>query len=339
MAPESPGGRGAEIRSLKSFAEAFLHTVGRTPEREAIRNLTGDVTFTWAELRDRVGQLAGGLAGLGLERGHTLALMLGNRPEFHLVDLSAMVMGAVPFSIYQTSSPEQIEYVVGDSGARVAVIERAFFERFMKARQNLPDLEHVVVIDGEGEQGTLTLADVEGRGQDFDLEASVSRLAPDDLLTLIYTSGTTGPPKGVQLTHRNLIAACVALDENLQLPDGSRVVSWLPAAHIAERMAHHYMPLLLGATITTCPDPREIISVLPSIKPNFFFAVPRIWEKVKAGLETRIASLPDEQRVSAEAAIAAGMEKVRLEQAGRPVPAELALRVARAEEALFSKLR
>jgi long-subunit acyl-CoA synthetase (AMP-forming) len=117
------------------------------------------------------------------------------------------------------------------------------------------------------------------------------------------------------------------------------VVSWLPAAHIAERMAHHYLPLLVGATITTCPNPREILAVLPRVKPSFFFAVPRIWEKIKAGLETRIAALPDEQRLSAQGAIEAAVEKVRLEQAGQPVPADLAEKVALGDEQLFSKLR
>jgi long-subunit acyl-CoA synthetase (AMP-forming) len=304
-----------------------------------VRTLEGEVSLTWGKLQERVDALAGGLEALGLGRGDTIALMLNNRPEFQLADLSAMMLGAVPFSIYPTASPEQIEYVVGDSSARVAVIERAFFESFMKARQNLPALEHVVVIDGEGEQGTLALGDVEGSNPGFDVEAAASQVHADDLLTLIYTSGTTGPPKGVQLTHRNLIAACLALDEHIRLPDGGRVVSWLPAAHIAERMAHHYLPLLVGATITTCPNPREIVAVLPRVKPSFFFAVPRIWEKIKAGLETRIAALPDEQRLPAQAAIEAGVEKVRLEQAGEAVPPELAERVAHGDEQLFSKLR
>ncbi len=338
MAGNSPS-RASEIRALRSFAEAFRRTAARAPDREAVRTLEGEVSLTWGKLRERVDALAGGLAALGLEHGDTLAIMLNNRPEFQLADLSAMMLGAVPFSIYQSSSPEQIEYVVGDSSARVAVIERAFFESFMKTRQNLPALEHVVVIDGEGEQGTLSLGDVEGSNPGFDVEAAASQVQIDDLLTLIYTSGTTGPPKGVQLTHRNLIAACLALDEHIRLPDGGRVISWLPAAHIAERMAHHYLPLLVGATITTCPNPREIVAVLPRVKPSFFFAVPRIWEKIKAGLETRMAALPDEQRLPAQAAIEAGLEKVRLEQAGKAVPPDLAEQVARGEEQLFSKLR
>ena len=329
----------SRFENLSSFNDAFLRTALTHPGSLALRTLDDRVALTWGDVQRRANVLAGGLARLGVGRGDTVALMLANRPEFHLVDVAAMLLGAVPFSVYQTSSPEQIEYVVGDAGARVAVIERAYFENFMKARQNLPSLEHVVVIDGEGEQGTLRLVELEGADPGFDPEPGARRIGKDDLLTLIYTSGTTGPPKGVQLSHRNLLAACRAADSLIRFPEGGRVISWLPSAHIAERMAHHYLPILFAATITTCDNPREIISVLPRVKPNFFFAVPRIWEKVKAGLEARIASLPDAQRIPAQQAIAAGIEKVRLEQQGRPVPPELAEKAARAETELFSKLR
>ena len=329
----------SRFENLSSFNDAFLRTALTHPGSLALRTLDDRVALTWGDVQRRANALAGGLARLGVGRGDPVALMLANRPEFHLADVAAMLLGAVPFSVYQTSSPEQIEYVVGDAGARVAVIERAYFENFMKARQNLPSLEHVVVIDGEGEQGTLRLVELEGADPGFDPEPGARRIGKDDLLTLIYTSGTTGPPKGVQLSHRNLLAACRAADSLIRFPEGGRVISWLPSAHIAERLAHHYLPILFAATITTCDNPREIISVLPRVKPNFFFAVPRIWEKVKAGLEARIASLPDAQRIPAQQAIAAGLEKVRLEQQGRPVPPELAEKAARAETELFSKLR
>ena len=130
------------------------------------------------------------------------------------------------------------------------------------------------------------------------------------------------------LTHANLMAATAGLNEQVELPDGGRVISWLPSAHIAERGAHHYLPIVYGMTVTSCPNPREIIAVLPEVRPNWFFAVPRIWEKLKAGLEAMIAALPDEQRKPTEAAIAAAIEVVRLEQRGEPVPDELAATVA-----------
>ncbi len=325
--------------SVASLAEAFRRTVAAHPEGIAVRTLDDSTRWSWGELARRVDALACGLAGLGVGRGDRVALMLGNRPEFHWVDLAAMNLGAVPFSIYQTLAPEQIEYVVGDSEAKLAIIERQYFERFMKARQNLRSLEQVIVIDGEGEQGTLRLDEVMGSNADFDVEAAWRSIGPDDLLTLIYTSGTTGPPKGVQLTHRNLLASIRAAREVIGFPPESRVISWLPSAHIAERAAHHYLPIAFGFTITTCSDPREIVNVLPQVKPNWFFAVPRIWEKLKAGLEARLRALPEAQRAGVEKALADALEKVRLEQAGKPVPTQLAERVADADAAIFSRLR
>ncbi len=134
-----------------------------------------------------------------------------------------------------------------------------------------PTLEHVIVIDGEAPDGCLDLVDVEGTNPSFDAEAHWRSVSPDDVLTLIYTSGTTGPPKGVQLSHRNLIAAVQAIEQLVEFPDGARVISWLPAAHIAERAAHHYLPLVFGFCVTSCPDPQQVIMYLSDVRPSWFF--------------------------------------------------------------------
>jgi long-subunit acyl-CoA synthetase (AMP-forming) len=322
-----------------TIVEAFRRTVAAAPERVAVRTLDDAVSLTWGELARRVGALAGGLAALGVRRGHTVALLIGNRPEFHLVDLAAMTLGAVPFSIYQTLSPEQIAYVVGDAGARIAIAERALLPNLLAARRDLPHLAQVLLVDGDGEPGTIPLGAVEGSNPGFDAEAAGRAVTPDDVLTLIYTSGTTGPPKGVQLLHRNLIACARALRELIAIPDGGRVVSWLPSAHIAERAAHHYLPVIFGLSVTTCPDPKQLLACLAQVRPHWFFAVPRIWEKMKAGIEARLAALPEEQRAQVEQAFAAALEKVRLEQADRPVPSALAARVAEADAGIFATLR
>jgi long-subunit acyl-CoA synthetase (AMP-forming) len=322
-----------------TIAEAFRLTSSQRADEIAIRTKGDEVSWTWTELRERVDRLAGGLHALGLRKGDTIALMLGNRPEFHQADLAAMMVGATPFSIYMTYAPNQIEYVVSDAGARIIVTEQQFLANVLEARKSLPDLEHVIVVDGEAvPEGTLALADVPDGG-DFDVEASIAALSPSDILTLIYTSGTTGPPKGVELEHRNLLAAVSGIEEIVQFPEGARVISWLPNAHIAERAAHHYLPIVFGFQITCCPNPREIVSFLPEVRPHWFFAVPRIWEKLKAGLEAMIAGQPTEQREKAQAALAAARKKVALEQAGEPVPEELAAAVAQADAELFAGLR
>jgi long-chain acyl-CoA synthetase len=322
-----------------TIAEAFRITAAQRADQVAVRTKGDEVSLTWSELRERVDSVAAGLRALGLGHGDTMAIMLLNRPEFHVVDLAAVTLGATPFSIYQTYAPNQIEFVVSDAGARIAVVEQAFLEQFLEARNGLPDLEHVVVIDGNAPEGTLSLAEVEARGDEFDGDEAASHVEPDDFLTLIYTSGTTGPPKGVQLTHANLIAAVQNIEALVQFPDGSRVISWLPAAHIAERGAHHYVPIVYGLSVTCCPDPREVLAYLPEVRPQWFFAVPRIWEKLKAGLETMIAGLPEDQRAARERALEAAIQRVRLEQAGEKVPADLAEEAARADEEVFSGLR
>lgn len=333
MAREVPAARAATI------AEAFRITAAERSGDVAIRTRGDAFTITWGELRERVDALAGGLAELGLQRGETLALMLSNRPEFHLCDLAGMMLGAIPFSIYNTYTPEQISYLVSDAAAEILICEQQYLPQVMQARADLPGLRHVIVVDGEAPEGTLALSHVEAMNPDFDVEPSVARIEPTDVLTLIYTSGTTGPPKGVQLIHRNLLAACEGLEALIEFPRDGRVISWLPSAHVAERNAHHYLPIVYGLQITCCDDPRQVLSYLPEVRPSWFFAVPRIWEKLKASLETMMAAQPDEQRETMTAALEAAVRKVRLEQAGEEVPAELAEQVARADAEIFAGLR
>jgi long-subunit acyl-CoA synthetase (AMP-forming) len=325
--------------TAETVAEAFRVTAAERTDEVAIRTKGDAFTITWGELLARVDALAGGLAKLGVGRGETVALMLSNRPEFHLCDLAAMMLGATPFSIYNTYSPEQISYLLTDAEAKTLICEQQYLAQVLQARKTVPGLENVIVIDGEAPEGTIALSQVEGSDPAFDVEASVAKLQGSDVLTLIYTSGTTGPPKGVQLIHRNLLAAVEGLEELIEFPQDGRVISWLPAAHVAERNAHHYLPVVFGLQITCCDDPRQVLSYLPEVRPSWFFAVPRIWEKLKAGLETMMAAQPDEQKARMQDALDAALRKVRLEQSGQEVPAELAAQVASADAEIFAGLR
>jgi len=325
--------------AAKTIAEAFRITAAERADEVAIRTKDDAFTITWGRLRERVDALAGGLHALGLRKGDTLALLIGNRPEFHLCDLAGMMLGATPFSIYSTYTAEQIAYLIADADAHVLICEQQYLDRVLQARAELPQLDHVIVIDGEAPEGTLSLAEVEASNPDFDVEPLVAEIKPSDVLTLIYTSGTTGPPKGVQLIHRNLIAATEGLEQLIEFPRDGRVISWLPSAHIAERNAHHYLPIVYGLQITCCEDPRQVLAYLPEVRPSWFFAVPRIWEKLKAALETMLASQPEEQRAKVQEALGAAIEKVRLEQRGEQVPPELAERVAVADAEIFAGLR
>jgi long-chain acyl-CoA synthetase len=314
-----------------TLAEAFQQTAAAHPDRLALRLKDGPVSMTWGEYADKVRRVAAGLAAMGLGRGQAMGLMLTNRPDFHWFDAAALHLGATPFSIYNTYAPQQIQYQLADAGAHTVVTEQAFVDRL----EGLEGIEHLIVVDDGGAE------EVESRAAaDFDFEAAWRAVEPDDVITLIYTSGTTGPPKGVQLTHRNLVSAVQGYDEVIAFPADGRVISWLPMAHIAERACSHYMPMVLGFTTTCCPDPRQIVAYLPEVKPTWFFAVPRIFEKLKAAIEAGIAAEQDEERRRAtEHALELGLEKVRLEQAGQPVPEQLAREYAKADEAVFSNLR
>ncbi|HEX5900426.1 MAG TPA: AMP-dependent synthetase/ligase [Solirubrobacteraceae bacterium] len=323
-----------------TVAEAFRITADNRADDVAIRTKGDEVAWTWGELRERVDALAAGLAGLGLKRGDTVALLFGNRPEFHLSDLAVMTVGATPFSIYVQYGPEQIRYVATDAGARMLITEQQFLDNVLEARKELGDLDHVIVVDGDAPEGVLTLDEVVANPDpDFDVDASVAQIGPQDVLTIIYTSGTTGPPKGVQLSHRNVLATIAGVEELIDFPVDGRVISWLPSAHVAERDAHHYIPVVYGLQVTCCPNAREVLAYLPEVRPSWFFAVPRIWEKLKSGLEAMVAGQPPEQRETTEAAVRDATEKVRLEQRGEDVPADLAARVQQADEEIFAGLR
>jgi len=333
------GGPGVDLVA-PNLVRAFMRTADRLADDVAIRDPARGVELTWAEVRAHAGRIAGGLAKLGVGKGDTVALMLNNRWEMIPSDLAAVSLGAVPFSIYQTSSPEQIAYLVGDSGARVAVVEMAFLERFEQARSELARLEHVIVVDGEA--GATSLSDLEEMADaGSSLEPGAASIDPDDLLTLIYTSGTTGPPKGVQLTHRNLMGLVASVERMIPLPDrGAKVISWLPAAHIAERAAHYYLPVIRGLEVTICPDPRKIVETLPDVRPTWFFAVPRIWEKLKSGLEAKLAGEASGiKRRLALWSVETGLRKVRAERGGGEAGRLLRAQHAVADRLVLAKLR
>jgi long-chain acyl-CoA synthetase len=331
------GGEAPQLPA-ENLVKAFYAVVDRLGDDAAIIDEAREKELNWNELRDIVHRIAGGLAKLGVEKGATVAIMLGNRWEFIPCDLAAVSLGAIPFSVYQTYAPEQIQYLLSDAESKVVITEQAYIDKVNAIRDDLPSLEHVISVDGD--DGDHTLDELVEMDPGFDPAESVEQIGLDDLLTLIYTSGTTGHPKGVQLTHRNLLFAIATADELIDLPErGGKVISWLPAAHVAERNAHYYLPVTKGISVTVCSDPRRIAEFLPKVNPTWFFAVPRIFEKLKAGLEAMLAGLPDEQRVPAQKGLEASLAKVRAEQAGEEVPPEVAEAAAQADEQMFSHLR
>ncbi len=324
-----------------TMCEAFQLTAAERPDQVALRTIGGGVSITFGEYADRVRRLAGGLHALGVSRGDTVACVLTNRTEFHLLDTAAMHLGATPFSVYNTSPAEQIAYLLADAGNRVMIAEAAFLDRVRAAIEQTGTVEHLIVLDAAPEDA-ITLEELEAAepGDDFDFEASWRAVRPEDVLTLIYTSGTTGPPKGVQLTHANELAECRGVDAVGHPRPGGSVVSFLPHAHIADRGLSHYGQMAWGHTVTCCPDVTQVFAHVADCHPTFWGGVPRVWEKLKAALEAGIESDPDERtRAATKEAIELGLHKIRAEQAGEPVPEALSEACERAEHSVYSKIR
>jgi long-chain acyl-CoA synthetase len=330
-------------RSLqaRSMCEAFQLTAAAHGDAVALRTIGDGVTLSFTAYAERVRRLAGSLHALGVRRGDTVGFMLTNRPEFHLLDTAVMHLGATPFSIYNTSSPEQIGYLLGDAGNRVMVVEAAFLERAREAIAQTGSIEHLIVLDVEP-QDAISLAELEALTPDpgFDFEATWRSVTPEDVLTLIYTSGTTGPPKGVQITHANELAQCRALYEATGWDQGGSMVSFLPSAHIADRGVLHYGQMSWGFTITPCPDATQVFGHVADARPTRFGSVPRMWEKLMAALQAGFAAEPDEGRRQAiERALELGLAKVRAEQRGETLGPELEDAVRRADAQIFSAVR
>jgi long-subunit acyl-CoA synthetase (AMP-forming) len=294
---------------VSSLCQAFQRSAAVDPGGVALRTPGGAVEITWRAYAERVRRIAGGLAALGVRRGHTVALMMTNRPEFNLCDTAAMHLGATPFSVYNTLAAEQITHLFDNAENRVVICEAAFAERAAAAGGKV---EHVICVDGHS-AGRLSVEDIEGLSEPgFDFDGTWRAVGSDDVLTLIYTSGTTGPPKGVEITHANMLAEIAATSSVLPVTGGDRIASYLPSAHVADRWSSHYQQLVFGLQVTCVADIRTIAAALVDIRPTLWGAVPRVWEKIKAALEARIETEPDPQRRQAlQAAIATGLRKVR----------------------------
>jgi long-chain acyl-CoA synthetase len=314
----------------------FQQTARQHGDLEALKWKAGGAWqgHTWRQYAEQVRDFANGLIALGLHAGEFVNVWAANRPEYYVTDVGVLHAGGVPVSLYNSLAPEQVDYIVNHCGAAYAVVENmALYEKLRQIRPNTPGLRRVILMDGGAntlDPWVLSLDALLGLGRDFAhshpaaFEGRWKAVRPDALATLIYTSGTTGPPKGVMVSHYNVVWTAESLHSIMPRAAGTRHISYLPLAHIAERMAGHYLHMRSASTCYFCPSPHEIAQYLTDVRPEFFFAVPRIWEKLYYGLTSAITGNADAaQRALVQTAIAACVEKLRLEQRGQPVPANV----------------
>lgn len=312
----------------------------------------GRRTLSWAAARRRIGELAAGFRALGVRRGEIVLLMMGNRPEHWLGDLALVHLGAVPVTVYGTAAPEQIAHVVRHSRARLAVVEgpreRARWEPLLD--DPAARLERLVVVeppdDPSGTGGATArcegFAAVAARGAEaydpVSFEAAWRQGDPDDTLTVVYTSGTTGDPKGVVVSHRHVLLNAVALDGVVELPDHAAHLSYLPFAHIAERMLGLYLPVFRAAHVHLCPDPAQVAPLARELRPAQFFGMPRVWEKLAAAVGGALAELPEEHRAAVAAAAETARAHVAYRERGQRPPDGLAAAYAAAKAQVLDPL-
>lgn len=301
--------------------------------------------ITWAEYHEKVQAFGAACAALGLPPGGVIGIVGENCPEWVYAAVGVMTARGVAAGIYQTSTPEQVAYILGHSEAMLLVIEdQATLERLGPALAELPHLRRIVVMHGAAgaDPRCQSFGDFLASGAPAreELLRRVAAIAPEDLASLIYTSGTTGNPKGVMLTHRNLswTARC-AVDLIGGATPEDCVVSYLPLSHIAEQLFTIYLPLTGGYKVYFAGGIDRVKEALLVARPTFFLAVPRVWEKFKAALEVRLADARGLKAaiVSWARGVGARAGRVRLEL-GAPTGL-LALEEALARRLFFGKLK
>ena len=300
----------------QNIPKRFLANLGRNAEVEVLRWKNGDGTWaswTLQELADVTARLSTGLRDLGVGKGDTVVMMLRNRPEFHALDLAVLFLGATPVSVYNSSAADQIDYLVNDCKAKVAIVDDAgLLTRWAKVRSALPTIEHIVLLEGLDEASTEVVPYAQlAEADPADLEELSEISSLDDIATIIYTSGTTGPPKGVLLSHSNIVWTLESVGQSMRdqtdITDfaGKKHVSYLPMAHIFERLLGHYYLVDFASQVSCCPETSQLTSYTTEVRPNIFIGVPRVWEKLYAGVNAALTADPEKAKAFNEAVEAA----------------------------------
>jgi long-chain acyl-CoA synthetase len=333
--------------SGKTVCTLFADAVAKWGDRSALHwKEDGEWrSLTWKGYRDEVAAVTLALRSMGFSSGQFGLIMARNAPEHVIADLGIVHAGGAAISVYNTLAAEQIEYVANHSQSTIAFVEdEGYLEKFLAIRPNTPHLKHLVLVRGTAPAGVLSWDSLVAKGREMyaqspaTFDAAWKAVGPEDTISLIYTSGTTGPPKGVVYSHNNVTWTLESIGRFWALVDET-LVSYLPLAHVAERFTSQWGGIFFGHDVWLCPDVNQLLPYLVEARPTEFVGVPRVWEKLMAGLQAGIAAEPDEtKRQMAQGALSAAISAYRLGREGKPVPDELAAVVERAKP-LFMMLR
>lgn len=290
---------------LRTVNDVFVRATGRG-DRAVL--MAQDAVANWSpissvELYGKVRALADVLRGWGIGKGDRVALLAENRWEWLVTDLAVLAIGGVDVPLYPTLTPEQIGYMLKDSSAKAIVVSSA--EQYQKVCQagEIPDLEHVVVMDGGQYEGAEKFSDlmsdaVTKQQRDAEFDVLVKTARPEELATIIYTSGTTGEPKGVMLTHGNFASNLNYSTGSLGLSDKDVSISFLPLSHVTARHLD-YALLCHGTKLAYCAKFEQLPEAMKIVQPTIFVAVPRVYEKIRQAVEGKSAASPVKSRILA----------------------------------------
>jgi long-chain acyl-CoA synthetase len=303
-------------------------------------------TLTWRQFRETTRRAAAGLIARGVSEGDRVAIMASNRIEHIVADAAALHAGAIPVPIYLTAAAEQIAAIAAQCTPTVLVAETADqLARWEPALRHVDRPRLIVGLDASEEAGSQSWQTLVDAGADYlgdrpdQCESRWRALSPDQAATVVFTSGTTGAPKGVVLTHRNVVYEANALRAVNNLTDAGTSVSYLPFAHIAERMLSMYLPYVAGGHVRLLPDASELAETLPELRPTRFFGVPRIWEKIQTWVTAGRGAADEFNTAEVQAALETGRRYVTSRESGSVTPGGLLEEFARADAEVLSGLR
>jgi long-chain acyl-CoA synthetase len=338
---------------FETLADLPFHVAGRFQNPGLVGRCRGDriEALSGKELFERIRDLSLGLGALGVASGDRVAIVSESRPEWLMADLAVLSGGAVTVPVYPTLSSAQARYILNDSGAKAAIVStRQQLEKIQEVRHELPALEAVVLMDGwtsgdspsvislstVAERGHARLAGEWGAGKDYRDRARAVR--PDQLATIIYTSGTTGEPKGVMLSHANLVSNVKAGADVLQLTEQDVALSFLPLSHSFERTVS-YIYLLSGVTLVFAESIDTIGRDLLRVRPTLLTGVPRVFEKLHDRIKEKGQAEPGLKGSIFKWAIGAGTSRGKAELAGRSVGLIGSVQASLADRLVFTKIR
>ncbi|MEX1274736.1 MAG: long-chain fatty acid--CoA ligase [Bacteroidota bacterium] len=304
------------------------------------------ISFT--EYRRNVERFALGLASFGIAKHDRVAIIAENRPEWIIADMAIVCLGAVGVPIYPTLTPKQIEFIFNDAGVKLAIVSNPFqLAKVTRIKSEVPSLRSTVMMNPKteaGEAGVYGFSDVYRLGEEFEkkhpayFQESLASPKPEDLLTIIYTSGTTGNPKGVMLTHTNLVSNIKSAADTIPFNDKDTLLSFLPLCHSFERMAGYYTAMACGATVAYAESVETVRDNLLEIKPTIVTTVPRLFERIHSRVMKQVDSSPALRRKIFQWGLSVGKQYAQALRSGSVSPALKAQHVL-ADKLVYHKLK